>query len=78
MDKIVVNFRTAAVNVKRLDAIAKLEDRDRSYVLNRALETYLDRMDWQVDEVRKAMKECDAGDCLTHEQFQAEVRAWDE
>jgi RHH-type rel operon transcriptional repressor/antitoxin RelB len=77
MEKMTVNFRASPATIKRLDEIAKLEERNRSFLLNKALEEYLDRTDWQVEEVKKAIAECDAGEFLTDEEFRAEVRSWD-
>ena len=36
-----ISFRIAAEKVAELDAIAKAMDRDRSYLLNEAVESYL-------------------------------------
>jgi predicted transcriptional regulator len=37
----IISFRLAPVKVAQLDSIAKAMDRDRSYLLNEAVETYL-------------------------------------
>jgi predicted transcriptional regulator len=44
-----------------LDAIAATLDRDRSYVVNAALEDYIETHRWQVQHIRQGLREADAG-----------------
>ena len=45
----------------RLDVIAESLDRDRSYVVNQALEAYVELYSWQVAHIRKGLEEAKAG-----------------
>jgi predicted transcriptional regulator len=38
---------------KALDGIAASLDRDRTYVVNQALEAYIDIHQWQIDHIRR-------------------------
>src|SRR3954465_5916654 len=75
-DKVALTFRAEVVKVRELDALAVYQDRDRSYVLNQAIDALLELHRWQVDETRKALDEVEAGEYLTDEQFRAEVARW--
>jgi predicted transcriptional regulator len=44
-----------------LDAIATALDRDRSYVVNEALASYVETHRWHVQHIRQGMREADAG-----------------
>ena len=44
-----------------LDTIATNLDRDRSYVINQALSAYVDMHRWQIEHIRKGLREADAG-----------------
>jgi len=44
-----------------LDAIAEALDRDRSHVVNEALAAYIDIHQWQVEHIRKGLREADSG-----------------
>ena len=44
-----------------LDSIAESLDRDRSYVVNEALQAYVDVYSWQVAHIRQGLAEADAG-----------------
>jgi RHH-type rel operon transcriptional repressor/antitoxin RelB len=46
---------------KALDGIAASLDRDRTYVVNQALEAYIDVNQWQIDHIRQGLREANAG-----------------
>ncbi len=46
---------------KALDGIAASLDRDRTYVVNQALESYIDIHQWQLDHIRQGLREANAG-----------------
>jgi RHH-type rel operon transcriptional repressor/antitoxin RelB len=46
---------------KALDGIAVALDRDRTYVVNQALEAYIDVHEWQIDHIRQGLREANAG-----------------
>lgn len=71
MSKENVTFRLE--NEKRviLDAIAAGLDRDRTYVLNEAVDLYLEVYQWQIAEIKAGLAEADAGDFATDEEVQS-------
>jgi predicted transcriptional regulator len=72
-----VSFRTEASTIEALDKLAEAFDRDRSYVINRALEAYLEVYRWQVDHIAKAKAEADAGGpFIAHEDVAGWVRSY--
>jgi predicted transcriptional regulator len=44
-----------------LDAIAATLDRDRSYVVNQALASYVETHRWQVRHIQQGLREANAG-----------------
>ncbi|MEQ1843681.1 MAG: CopG family ribbon-helix-helix protein [Verrucomicrobiales bacterium] len=56
----------------RLDAIATISRRSRSFLAAEAIEEYLSVQEWQINGIRKAMASADRGDVVPHE----EVIAW--
>jgi predicted transcriptional regulator len=66
-----VTFRLEDDKLQFLDTLAGSRDRDRSYLLNEAVENYIELHQWQMDEIRQAMAEAEAGDLAS----EAEVRA---
>jgi predicted transcriptional regulator len=66
-----VSFRLDDDKLQVLDQLAQSMDRDRSYLINEAVDHYLEVKQWQVEEINKAIEEADAG----HFASEAEVRA---
>jgi RHH-type transcriptional regulator, rel operon repressor / antitoxin RelB len=46
---------------KALDGIAASLDRDRTYIVNQALEAYIDVHKWQIDHIRQGLREANDG-----------------
>ncbi len=55
-----ITFRIQPQIRKALDGIAVTLDRDRTYVVNRALEAYIDPHQWQIDHIRQGLREANA------------------
>ena len=72
----VVTFRIAPEKVAQLDTLAKAMDRDRSYLLNEAVEAYLGdqrRFIAMVEEGREDMRH---GRFKSHEEVERMVNEW--
>lgn len=59
--------------LKRVDGIARAMSRSRTWVINEAIERYLDYEEWFVGAVQRGLKEAETGELLEH---QAVVRGW--
>jgi predicted transcriptional regulator len=71
MNKESITFRLDEGKRELLDQIATGLDRDRSYVLNSAIDLYLEVHQWQVAEIQQAIVEADAGDFATDAEVEA-------
>jgi predicted transcriptional regulator len=67
MAKQAVNFRLENNKIAALDHLAKSLDRDRSYLLTEAVDSYLDLHQWQIEQIREGIREADAGKLIDHE-----------
>jgi predicted transcriptional regulator len=66
-----VTARVVPATVAFLDELAAGQKRDRSFVINEALEQYIAHRRWMVEEIKKAVAEADAGDFLSDEESEA-------
>lgn len=66
-----ITFRVDHHKREALDAIAKELDRDRSYLLNEAVENYIEMYKWQIEEINLAIAEADADDFANEEEVDA-------
>jgi len=69
MDK-TVSFRTDAKKVKALDALAASQDRDRSYLLNEAIDHYLDLQQYHIRLIEQGIRQADAGELVDHNEVE--------
>jgi predicted transcriptional regulator len=72
-----VSFRIAADKVAALDSIAKSMDRDRSYLLNEAVESYLSEQQRFAAMVREGQEDIRAGRTRSHEEVVRMVDEWE-
>jgi predicted transcriptional regulator len=69
MDK-TVSFRTDSKKVAALDALAGMQDRDRSYLLNEAIDYYLNLQQYHVRLIESGIRQADAGDVVDHSEVE--------
>jgi predicted transcriptional regulator len=60
--------------LKRLDGLANAMSRSRAWVINQAVERYLDYEEWFVGEVKRALREAESGRVLEH---QTVIKRWE-
>jgi predicted transcriptional regulator len=60
----------------RLDAIAEAIDRPRSWIVNRALEAFVESESWQIEEIKRGLAEADAGEFATEAEIEAAFEKW--
>jgi predicted transcriptional regulator len=62
MAREVMTVRIDPETKKALGAIAATLDRDRSYVVNDALAAYVETHQWQIEHIRRGLREANAGE----------------
>lgn len=68
MSKEIITVRVDRDQREALDRIAQGFDRDRSYILNEAIECYLQMHQWQIEEIERAIIEAEEGDFANEEE----------
>jgi RHH-type rel operon transcriptional repressor/antitoxin RelB len=76
MDKQTVSFRLDTEKVEALDDLAKALDRDRTYLLNEAVEAYLDVQQWQLEHIRAGIRQAEAGKLIDHAEVKKIASKW--
>ena len=72
----VFTIRVSSELQDRLDAIAEAIDRPRSWVVNRALEAFVESEAWQIEEIKRGLAEADAGEFATDAEVETTFRKW--
>jgi RHH-type transcriptional regulator, rel operon repressor / antitoxin RelB len=76
MEKQTISFRLDSEQVAALDVLADSLERDRTYVLNQAVKSYLELQQWQLQEIRAGLAEADAGQVVEHRKVKAMAARW--
>jgi predicted transcriptional regulator len=76
MSKETISFRIPATKRAAVDELAAALDRDRSAIINEAIDAYLELHHWQVDHISRALAEADSGvEGVAHEDVFKRVRS---
>jgi predicted transcriptional regulator len=76
MEKVNVTVRLEAEKVGFLDELAKSWDRDRSYLIKEAVDSYIAMHRWQVEEIHKALAEAKAGVFVSDAEMERLFAKW--
>lgn len=60
----------------KIGELAAAIDRPRSYVVEKAIEEYVDREAWQIEAIKKGIAAADAGLLVPHAEVEAWVESW--
>ena len=60
----------------RIDSLANTLTRSRSWVINQAIERFIDYEEWFVQEVKDGLKEIELGKIATDDEVTAKFRKW--
>ena len=72
-----ISFRIPADKVAALDEIAKAMDRDRSYLLNEAVESYLNEQRRFAAMVQEGIDAAERGELVDHEEVGRMIDSWE-
>lgn len=76
MEKQTLSFRLEMNKVAALDALASSIQRDRTYVLTEAVQSYLEVQQWQLEQIEAGIAEADAGKTIDHRKVKATAAKW--
>jgi predicted transcriptional regulator len=76
MTKATLSFRTDEDIRDRLDRLAGTRQRDRSFLINEAIDRYLELNDWQETQIRVGIEQADRGEFATEEEVEAVFAKW--
>jgi RHH-type transcriptional regulator, rel operon repressor / antitoxin RelB len=72
----VMTIRVDRKTKTRLEKLAKAMERTKSYVAAEAIRSYVELNEWQITEIRAALKEADAGEFASEKEVQAVMKKW--
>ena len=76
MGKQTISLRVDSQKVTALDSLAEAFDRDRSYLINDAIDAYLDVQQWQLEQIKEGLRQADAGRLIDHGKVKNLAAGW--
>ena len=61
----------------RLDQLAEATHRSKSFLAAEAIREFIELNEWQIQEIKAALKEADEGDFASDEEVNAVLSKWD-
>lgn len=60
----------------RLEQLARITDRSKSYLAAEAIREFIELNEWQLREIKQAVKEADTGDFASEQALKKVLRKW--
>ena len=76
MSKVSVSFRTDDAKIKQLDEYARSSRRDRTQLIDEALDHYLFLQEQNLKKIDDGLRDYAAGEFATEKEVQAEFAKW--
>ena len=76
MEKVTITVRVDSGKKMALDEIAAGQDRDRSYILNQAIDAYIETHRWQSAHIEEGLRQADAGEFASDDEVAAAFAKW--
>jgi len=73
-DEKTISFRAVAETIDKLDSLAAAQDRSRSYLINDAINNYIELHAYQDALVRKGIEEMRRGRIVSHDEVVKRLR----
>ena len=70
------SIRMDAEKLARVDSIAKAVNRSRAWVINQAVDRYLEYEEWFVQQIQQGLDEADQGKFATDQQVKKRFAKW--
>jgi predicted transcriptional regulator len=71
-----LTFRAPEEKVSALDSIAAMQQRDRSFIINEAVDQYLSLQEYHLSLIDEGIREADAGKLVDHGDVVKRAAQW--
>ncbi len=71
-----MTIRLEAELKRRLDKLASVTHRSKSFLASEAVREFIELNEWQIEEIQAAIKEADAGDFASDQDVEAVFSKW--
>ena len=72
----ILTLRVDSKLKKRLDKLAKITRHSRSFLAAEAIRDFVSLNEWQIEEIKKGLREADAGNFANDDEVEAMFAKW--
>jgi RHH-type transcriptional regulator, rel operon repressor / antitoxin RelB len=76
MSKSAISVRINEDKIKSLDDLAKINMRDRSFLINEAIDLYLNINNWQIERIKSSIDQADSLEFASQSQVLKAIKKW--
>lgn len=74
--KLGISLRIEEDKIEELDQLAQVTQRDRSFLINEAIENYLEVQKWQVEHIKAALQQASDGEFASPDDVESVFKKW--
>jgi predicted transcriptional regulator len=71
-----LSLRISEQKARKIETLAKATDRSKSWLLEQALDAYLETQSWQVARIERGLAELDRGKGVAHDEVAEWLSGW--
>ena len=71
-----ITIRLDAIKRAELDELARATSRDRSFLVNEAIDAYLATHRWQIAHIEQGLRQAEAGEFASEDEINAAFARW--
>ncbi len=75
-ETVAISFRVAREKARELDKLAKSTDRAKSWLLEQALDAYLETQAWHVASIEEGLAQAKRGETVSHDKVKRWLNSW--
>jgi RHH-type transcriptional regulator, rel operon repressor / antitoxin RelB len=76
MASLTISTRIDSKIAKKLDTLSRATKRSKSFLAAEAIEKYIDDQTWQIDAIKKGIKEADDGNFASESEVREKFSKW--
>ena len=76
MSKQGISLRVDDKSLQEIDRLAALSKRDRTFIINEAIEAYLEVNNWQLDHIEQSLAQAERGEFTPESEVEKVFKKW--
>ena len=76
MPKLAISLRIENKKIQEIDELAKISKRDRTFIINEAIEAYLSVQTWQLAHITQSVSDADSGKFASDRDVEKVLKKW--